>query len=98
MSEDEAPELNDADFERAMKASQRRRIMRGQIESGEDITVLRKLVGLSQEGFAAALGISVDTLRDWEQGRRKPEGPALALLRIAARHPRVVRENATLGA
>jgi putative transcriptional regulator len=35
----------------------------------------------------------VHTLRNWEQDRRKPEGPALALLRIAARHPSVVREN-----
>jgi putative transcriptional regulator len=32
-------------------------------------------------------------LRNWEQGRRKPDGPALALLKIAARHPRIVREN-----
>ena len=40
-----------------------------------------------------ALGISVHTLRNWEQGRRRPEGPALALLRIAARHPRIIREN-----
>ncbi len=39
------------------------------------------------------LGISVHTLRNWEQDRRTPEGPALALLRIAARHPHVVREN-----
>ena len=43
--------------------------------------------------FADALGISVHTLRNWEQGRRHPEGPALALLRIAARHPRVLQEN-----
>jgi putative transcriptional regulator len=35
----------------------------------------------------------VHTLRNWEQDRRTPDGPALALLRIAARHPRVVREN-----
>jgi DNA-binding transcriptional regulator YiaG len=32
-------------------------------------------------------------LRDWESGRSAPEGPALSLLRVAARHPRVVREN-----
>jgi len=43
--------------------------------------------------FAKALAISVHTLRNWEQGRRTPEGPALALLRVAARHPRVLREN-----
>ena len=87
------PELKEKDFGRAMKRSQRRRIMRGQIESGEDIAALRRFVGLTQMGFADALGISVHTLRNWEQGRRKPEGPALALLRIAARHPKFVREN-----
>ena len=37
--------------------------------------------------------VSVHTLRNWEQGRRQPEGPAIALLRIAARHPRIIREN-----
>ncbi len=92
------PELTEKDFGRSIKASQRRRIMRGQIDSGEDIVVLRKFVGLSQEGFAEALGISVHTLRNWEQGRRNPEGPALALLRIAARHPNIVKENVTSAA
>ena len=43
--------------------------------------------------FSHALGISLHTLRNWEQGRRHPEGPAIALLRIAARHPRIIREN-----
>jgi putative transcriptional regulator len=88
-------ELTKSDFARSMKASQRRRLMRGQIESGEDIVALRNFVGLSQAAFASALGISVHTLRNWEQGRRTPEGPALALLRIAARHPSIVREAAT---
>lgn len=87
------PELTDEDFQRAIKASVRRRLIRGQIESGQDIVVLRRFVGLTQERFAEALGINVHTLRNWEQGRRWPEGPALALLRIAARHPRLVREN-----
>ncbi|MBI5479005.1 MAG: helix-turn-helix domain-containing protein [Deltaproteobacteria bacterium] len=54
---------------------------------------MRRFVGLTQAGFSAALGISIHTLRNWEQGRRAPEGPALALLRIAARHPRTIREN-----
>ncbi len=54
--------------------------------------MLRRFVGLSQPRFAEALGISVSTLRNWEQGRRTPDGPALALLRIAARHPKIVRE------
>ncbi|WP_405229684.1 helix-turn-helix domain-containing protein [Lentisalinibacter sediminis] len=67
--------------------------MRGRVLSGEDIAALRRFVGLTQTEFARAMEISVHTLRNWEQGRRKPEGPALALLRIAARHPRIIREN-----
>ena len=87
------PELDEKDFAGAIKHSQRQRIIEGRIESGEDVMVLRRFVGLTQKRFAEALGISVHTLRNWEQGRRKPEGPALALLRIAARHPKVLREN-----
>ena len=67
--------------------------MAGQFESGADIAALRRFVGLTQTKFAQAMGISVHTLRNWEQGRRFPEGPAIALLRIAARHPRIIREN-----
>ena len=87
------PELTNKDFERAIPRQQRLRLVRGEIESGDDIVALRKFVGLTQKSFAQALGISVHTLRNWEQGRRYPEGPALALLRIAARHPRIIREN-----
>jgi len=67
--------------------------MKEGVSSGEDIAALRRFVGLSQADFARAMEISVHTLRNWEQGRRKPEGPALALLKIAARHPRIIREN-----
>ena len=59
----------------------------------ENLTALRKFIGLSQPQCATALGISVHTLRNWEQDRRAPEGPALALLRIAARHPSVLKKN-----
>jgi putative transcriptional regulator len=90
---DDTRELTDKDFERAIPRKQRERIIRGQIEPAKDIVALRRFVGLTQEEFADALGISVHTLRNWEQGHRSPEGPALALLRIAARHPRVLREN-----
>jgi putative transcriptional regulator len=87
------PELSEQDFGRGLRRSQRRRIMQGKIESGDDVVALRRFIGLTQKDFADALGISVHTLRNWEQGRRKPEGPALALLKIAARHPKIVREN-----
>lgn len=83
----DAPELTAKEFARSLKHSERKRFMRGDITSGKDIALIRRFVGLSQEKFSAALGISVHTLRNWEQDRRKPEGPALALLRIAAASP-----------
>ncbi|MEP6765152.1 MAG: NadS family protein [Gemmatimonadaceae bacterium] len=52
-----------------------------------DVASLRARFKLSQAKFASLLGISVDTLQNWEQGRRKPEGPAKVLLRVAAAHP-----------
>lgn len=87
------PELTDEQLERAIPARVRKRLMAGRFESGEDVAALRRFVDLTQEEFARAVGISVHTLRNWEQGRRRPEGPAIALLRIAARHPRIIREN-----
>lgn len=57
--------------------------------SGRDVDVaaLRRRFRLSQAKFAALLGISINTLQNWEQGRRRPEGPARVLLRVAAAHP-----------
>ncbi len=52
--------------------------------------------GLSQSQFAALMGVSVRTLQDWEQGRRNPSGAASTLLRIAAKHPEVIREAQTI--
>jgi putative transcriptional regulator len=86
-------ELTPEDFARSIRRSVRERLMNGKIRGGDDIIALRRFLGLTQDTFAAALGISVHTLRNWEQDRRHPEGPALALLRIAARHPRVLKEN-----
>ena len=90
------PELTEEQFARAIPARTRRRLMLGRFESGEDIVALRRFVGFTKAQFAEAVGISVHTLRNWEQGRRRPDGPAIALLRIAARHPRVIRENVGL--
>lgn len=89
----EIPEITDEQFARAIPASLRRRLIRGEFRSGRDVAALRKFVNLTQTQFAQAVGISVHTLRNWEQDRRRPEGPAIALLRIAARHPRIIREN-----
>jgi putative transcriptional regulator len=87
------PELTSADFESSIPARVRRRLMRGEFETGTDVAALRRFVGLTQADFARAMGISVHTLRTWEQDRRRPEGPAISLLRIAARHPRILCEN-----
>lgn len=87
------PELTEEQLKRAIPARLRKRLAQGRFESGEDIAALRKFVGMTQTDFAKAMGISVHTLRNWEQGRRQPEGPAVALLRIAARHPRIIRES-----
>jgi putative transcriptional regulator len=54
----------------------------------------RGKLGLSQSKFAAVLGISENTLQNWEQGRREPTDPAKVLLKIAARHPKVLLEVA----
>jgi DNA-binding transcriptional regulator YiaG len=90
---DDMPELTARDFKRAIRSSVRRRIMSGRIESGADVTALRRFVGLTEAKFARALGVRVADVRDWEHDRSTPGGPALALLRIAARHPRVLRGN-----
>ena len=57
-----------------------------------NVKTVRAGLGQSQEEFALMIGVSVATLRNWEQGRRRPEGPALALLRVAARNPKAVAE------
>ena len=85
------PEITDKQLDKAIPARLRQRLRQGRFESGEDIAMLRRFVGLTQMDFAKE--ISVHALRNWEQGRRKPEGPAIALLRKAARHPRILREH-----
>ena len=56
----------------------------------EDVKAIRMKLKKSQLEFALMIGVSVDTLQNWEQGRRQPEGPARALLRVAARNPTAV--------
>jgi len=52
-----------------------------------EVKKIRDQYGLSQDKFAILMGISTATLRNWEQGRRKPEGPARILLQVAEKHP-----------
>jgi putative transcriptional regulator len=57
-----------------------------------DVKALRAELGQSQAEFALMIGVSVATLRNWEQGRRTPDGPALALLQVTAHNPAAVVE------
>ena len=73
------------------------RILRGEAKPSrefvftpEDVQSIRKRLKKSQDEFALMLGVSVATLRNWEQGRRHPHGPARALLKIAAENPKAV--------
>jgi putative transcriptional regulator len=63
----------------------------------DDVRTIRAKLHKSQSEFARMIGVSLDTLQNWEQGRRQPVGPARALLVVAARAPRVV-EKALTGA
>lgn len=76
---------------RAIRHGQRKpaRVRRVSAQSPQ---VVRVRLGLSQPAFAGLLGISVATLRNWEQGRRQPTGAAEILLRIAAKHPTIVQD------
>ena len=56
-----------------------------------DVPAIRKELGLSQPEFAGFMGVSLGTLRNWEQERREPHGPARALLLVASRQPAAVR-------
>ncbi len=55
-----------------------------------DIRKLRESVHVSQAQFAKMIGVSKDTLQNWEQGRRRPRGPAKALLRVFEKNPKAV--------
>jgi putative transcriptional regulator len=86
------------DFESLVESVQQAgRIMRGELKpnrvmefSPVDVKAVRRRLGKSQSEFARMIGVSVATLQNWEQGRRFPEGPARALLRVAAANPEAV--------
>jgi putative transcriptional regulator len=90
-------------FEELLESvKQAKAIERGEMKPGRMFKVdpkntvvkTRGKLGLSQTKFASLLGISQDTLQNWEQGRREPTGPAKVLLKIASKHPRVLLEVA----
>ena len=55
-----------------------------------DVAALRERLGLTQEQFAKAFGVTAATVRNWEQGRREPKGPARVLLNVIEREPEAV--------
>jgi putative transcriptional regulator len=87
----------DAFAELVTSVRQAGRIHRGEVKASRrttfrptDVKAIRGALEQTQEEFAAMIGVSVATLRNWEQGRRTPEGPALALLCVAEREPQAV--------
>lgn len=91
--------MNDMDFANLVESiKQAGEIKRGQREpsrvfefSPMDIKEIRQKLDKSQSEFALMIGVSVGTLQNWEQGRRKPVGPARALLKVASENPEAVR-------
>lgn len=90
--------MNEADFEKLCESiKQAGEIKRGLLKPSRvfhsvapDVKAIRERLGLSQARFAALMGVSARTLQNWEQGRREPEGPAKALLRVVDRQPEAV--------
>jgi putative transcriptional regulator len=90
--------MNDEDFKKLVQSVKHM----GSIIRGEniphrrttlpviDVRALRERTGLTQADFSRMMGVSIRTLQNWEQGRREPEGPAKALLRVVQREPQAV--------
>ena len=58
-----------------------------------DVRLIRTQLEKSQSEFALMIGVSVSTLQNWEQGRRQPEGPARALLKVVSENPEAVARS-----
>ncbi len=70
-----------------IKAIKKGKGKRYSVKPPPNVKSIREKMGLSQSAFAGFLGVSLRSLQDWEQGRRKPSGAASTLLRVAERHP-----------
>lgn len=78
---------------RQMKASKAARTTEVKLSAAAAAAAAaRAKVGVSQSAFAELLGVSLCTLQDWEQGRRRPAGAAQTLLRVASQHPEALRD------
>lgn len=92
--------MNDQDFALLVESIQQAgAIKRGTLAPGRtfefsplDVKAIRARLQKSQREFAQMIGVSIATLQNWEQGRRKPEGPARALLQVALYKPDAVME------
>jgi putative transcriptional regulator len=92
--------MKEEDFDQLVSSiRQAGAIRRGEMEPSritvvapDDVKVIRERLGKSQAEFALMIGVSVSTLQNWERGRSAPEGPARALLRVAAKNPDIVAE------
>jgi putative transcriptional regulator len=90
--------MNDKDFQKLVESvKQMGSIMRGEngphrrtVLSTVNVKGLRERLGLTQKQFSGMIGVSIKTLQNWEQGRREPEGPAKALLRVVEKEPQAV--------
>ena len=58
-----------------------------------NVVVIRGKTGLSQPAFAKSIGVPLGTLKNWEQGRRRPEGPARVLLALIDKRPSIVQDE-----
>ena len=93
--------MNERDFDHLVASiKQAGAIKRGKMKPGRttqmdpaDIRKIRERLDKSQSEFALMIGVSVSTLQNWEQGRRRPEGPAQALLKIASENPETVARS-----
>jgi putative transcriptional regulator len=91
-------QMRKQDFENLIKSvKQAGKIRRGEMKAGKviefkpaDIRSIRQRLHKSQSELAMMIGVSVSTLQNWEQGRRKPEGPARVLFKIASENPKAV--------
>ena len=93
--------MNDKDFQKLVESvKQMGAIMRGgniphrrtvlTTVDAVNVKALRERLGLTQNEFSGMIGVSIKTLQNWEQGRREPEGPAKALLRVVEKEPQAV--------
>jgi putative transcriptional regulator len=92
------PEMNKRHFDKLVASvKEAAKIRRREMKASRvfdlkptDVKAVRRKLNLSQSEFALMIGVRLSTLQNWEQGRRRPDGPAQALLKVAASNPKAV--------